>query len=186
MTLLDTPDTHARLFIGLPVPASAQEVIEGALENYRQYLEGTVPKQNWHLTLLFLGEVLNHKQYVSRLTKPLPQAFVPAVSLTHLGRGLKRDQLWAYATATGTLQTVRQTLIARAKAMRMPLPPRTEKDEFTPHITIARLLNVSRQLGLPDSVAATTFTAKEAYLYQSHADSRGVRYTVEGTIPLSA
>ena len=183
MSLLDTPDTTARLFIGLAIPDKAKQAIYTALRHYSDYTERKVPEENWHMTLVFLGDIENHKQYISRLSKPIPQAFMPAISLTHLGRGLQRKQLWTYANPTPAVVGLKKSVEDRLKKLRMPYKKEAERD-FVPHIRVADMYDITSGIGIPDGVINETFTPKEAYLYQSQETPLGVRYTIEATIPL--
>lgn len=135
------------------------------------------------MTLLFLGEVKNHQQYLGRLQQPMRLAFVPTVSVTYVGRGKNRDQLWAYINPTSNLQTVRSELRERLRSMRFPLQP--DNKPFVPHIRLASFYPMARSLGIADVPAPLTFTTSEAYLYKSVLEEgKPPKYTVETTIPL--
>ncbi|MEX0650205.1 MAG: 2'-5' RNA ligase family protein [Candidatus Andersenbacteria bacterium] len=181
----DSAPGTARLFLGLSVPEKAKTAIRHAAKHYKEYINQPVAEESWHITLLFLGNVENHKQYVNRLIKPLSLSFVPTVSLTHVGRGFQRDQLWAYAAATPALSGLIAELEKRIKAMRMQYEGGDDHGEYTPHIRVATLLDVTRGIGLPDGAARSTFAPSEIYLYRSHQTEAGVHYTVEATIPLT-
>lgn len=177
----DTP----RLFIGLPIPVKARESIENSMRNFKDYIEQPVPAENWHITLMFLGSVENPKQYFSRLEKPLLQSFVPTVSVTHIGRGIKRDQLWAYITPTPALLSLKEAIATRTKALRMQYEGGAEHDEFVPHIRIANLYDVTKGIGIPDGAAKASYTVHMAHVYQSHQTDTGTTYSIEASIPLS-
>lgn len=179
------PDTEARLFLAIPIPPSADPAIARALEHYPQYIESTIPRERWHLTLVWLGNVLNHAQYLSRLLKPLPQTFVPTISLTYVGRGLQRTQLWAYANPSPMLMAIRTSLLDRLKAMRFQLPP-SYRAAYVPHVHLADLFPMARGVGLADAPATTTFAVPAVHLYQSHRAGNSTRYSLEGTIELTS
>ena len=65
--------TRARLFLALPVPLRIQHLLEKVLTQYAPYLERTIPSSNWHITLMFLGEIENYEEHVSAILQPLSQ-----------------------------------------------------------------------------------------------------------------
>lgn len=184
-SILDRPDTTARLFLGLPVPAAARERLKGvAQERFGKYFDKFIPDESWHLTLFFFGEVKNHAQYLGYLKQALPQAFVPTVSITNIGRGKARDQLWAYAQPTVALLTLRDALDERLRKIHFPRP--VERKKFTPHIRLANFFPVISGMGLADVAAPVACAVQEAYLYKSELTSRGSHYSIEATINLTS
>src|SRR5688572_1046036 len=105
--------TRARLFLALPVPLRIQHLLEKVLTQYAPYLERTIPSSNWHITLMFLGEIENYEEHVSAILQPLSQGFLTTISLTHVGVGQAPNQLWAYANPTTLLVNVRTALLHR-------------------------------------------------------------------------
>lgn len=176
--------TRARVFLGLDIPDFVKQSLYEGMKAYDRYIERTIPDERWHITLLFLGETANPKQYYSRLSKPLPQAYVPMVHVAYLGRGFHRGQLWAYINPTPLLMNIRNDLVVRLKKLRFPIPHKSLLGEYAPHIAIAKLYSMSRGVGMPDEPISMTFAARDAYLYQSHFGKGTVRYTKEVRIPL--
>lgn len=176
-------DTIARLFLATAVPPNVRTTLLTATNQYSNFVERIIPPENWHVTLVWLGdEVLNHSQYLSRLSKPLSQAYAPAVTLTHVGRGLQRGQLWAYAHVTPMLTQLRASLLHRLQSMRFPVPP---QQEYIPHIHVANLFDMSKGFGLADHATPLTFPIREIYLYKSTLSPQGSQYQVESTISLT-
>lgn len=175
---------QARLFLGVSIPPATQAVFEETLAAFPQYVEKMIPPAHWHLTLAFLGEVENPQQYLSRLLKPLPQTYVPTVSVMHVGRGLHRMQLWAYAHPSTSLLNVREQLLDRLRTMRFPLPK--DINDFVPHVHLATLYPMARGIGIADYPCATRFVINEINLYESLqlGESRQV-YKVRASIPLN-
>lgn len=176
-------DTHARLFLGLSLPDKAKANLQESLRHFPNYIEKIIPPETWHLTLLFLGEVEHPQQYWSRLTKALPQTFIPTVSLMHVGRGIVRDQLWAYAHPSPGLQNLRQQLWDRLRSMRFPIPEK-QQQEFVPHVRLATLYPMARGLGMADHAVATTFSVSAVHVYHSAPGNNGPHYTITGDVPL--
>lgn len=176
----------ARLFIAIPIPDHVAGALEQALSHYPQYIERVTPVSDWHLTLLFLGEVKNYSWYRRRLTKNLPQLYLPVITVTHVGRGLHRGQLWAYAHETNVLKNVRAQIGRRVSKLRMPMvqAAKQQKEKFVPHVRLATLCPASGGVGLADYPVGVTFTARQAAIWRSELFPDGARYTSQGTISL--
>lgn len=184
-SVLDRPDTTVRLFLGFSIPEHIRAKLqEAARSHLGNYFGQFIPEQNWHITLFFFGEVRNHAQYLPRLKQPLPQAFVPTISLTHLGRGGQRDQLWAYVTLTPALLALRAAVNERLQKIHFPRPIGVQK--FTPHIHVANFYPTVSGLGVADAPAPMVFAAQEVYLYKSTRTPQGSNYDVETTISLGS
>lgn len=183
ISVLDRADTKARLFLALPVPAQARaRLLEAAARNFSTTIEALTQEQNLHVTLFFFGEVKNHAQYLGWLKQGLPQAFVPTVTITHIGRGAAREQLWAYVTPTAGLMALRESLNEKLRKIHFPRPIQAHK--FTPHIRLATLLPVARGMGIADVAAPMTFAVPEAHLYKSELSHVGPTYHIECSIAL--
>lgn len=180
-------DSIERLFLSLPVPEQAITPIQRSLAQYPQYIERPVKPANWHLTLLFLGAVKNPTQYYGRLKLPLPQQFVPTVRITHVGRGLHKHQLWAYAEPSAVLVNLRDELMARLKKMRFRFgaDAAVEENDFVPHITIAKLFPVAGGVGLADFPVTVSWSAAEAQVVRSTPRPEGSQYDVQQTMSLA-
>lgn len=187
ITALDRPDTLARLFLGFSVPEGIRgKLREIAQRSFGDYFDTFLPEENWHLTLFFFGEVRNHAQYLGRLQQRLPQAFVPTFSITHLGRGAQRDQLWAFVTPTPALLTLRDNLDERLRKIHFPRPVPARK--FVPHIHLADFYPTVRGMGLADVPVGLAYASSEAHLYQSslHSKTQGRLYAKLAAIPLTS
>lgn len=182
MSVLDRPDTMARLFLGVPVPEAARTRLqEIARQQFGQYVGSWVEDAKLHLTLFFFGEVKNHAQFLGRLSAPLSQAFVPTVSITHIGRGAVRDQLWAYATPTAGLLALRSAVDERLR--KIHFPHEAGRKKFTPHVNIGTFYPAVRGIGLADVASPVVFAVREAHLYRSELTHEGSTYTIEATVP---
>ncbi len=176
---------RARLFLAIPLPSRIQTILQETLKHYTPYVERVTPQQNWHITLIFLGDVDNYQQLTGGLAQPLTQTFLPTISLTHVGVGCVPTQLWAYANPSPVLANLHAAVADRVHSLNLTIPEHTRKKGFVPHIKLARLSNKSG-IGIADYPLAKTFVAKDIHVYRSELSSAGAQYTVEGTISLSA
>lgn len=177
-----TAETY-RLFLAVPIPERARSVIRRAMTYYEDSIERFIPEERWHMTLLFLGESPDPTGYLPRITKPLTQAYVPTLTLTHVGRGVTGRQLWVYAAATPLVEKIRSDIADRFKQMRFAAPGLKEDRPFVPHIHVADLATQSRQ-SLADESATITFNIPAIHIYRSEQGEKGVQYTSLRTIPL--
>lgn len=181
LSVLDRPDTVARLFLGLSVPTTlSQKLKEGAKQHFGQYFGEFLPEENWHITLFFFGDVKNPEQYLGRLKQPLPQAFVPTISITHIGRGAERHQLWAYVNPTPALLVLRDNIHERLRKIHFPHAIGNPK--FVPHIHLANFYPTVSGLGVADVALPAVYSTQEAHLYQSTRTKTGSHYDVISTI----
>jgi 2'-5' RNA ligase len=178
--------TATRLFIAVPIPKNAKVEIQQAMNSYTKLVTKPKLKENLHITFLYLGEVKHYQRYLRRITEDLPRMFLPTISLTHVGRGHKRDQLWAYAQQTNVLEELQSTIRARLIKIRVPTSNLITKqgDDFIPHVKLANLLKITRGMGLADRRLTVTFMIRKVVVYKSELGSVGAKHSVVGTINL--
>ena len=168
----------ARFFIALPIPAKTRMLVAQALARQeRTIVHTSVPEESWHITLVFLGAVEDWQRTLAKISKPLPSHFVPTVTITHLGQGKNRKQLWAYVQATNVLLRARTVLAQRAG--------RNEDRPFIPHVRVAELDGQSVTIGVADTRILTSFRVREACVYRSDLLPDGAMYTKVGVIPFT-
>lgn len=165
------------VFLAVPIPTRWQESLQVAAAHYPQYVARLFPPQQWHLTVLWLGQMDLTALPLDRLTQPLTQAFTPTVTLTHVGRGRARSQLWAYAQPTPTLLNLHDALKRRVKSMGIPLPPDAT---WVPHVHVANFFDLVQGLGVPDMRCLATFAPRCVNVYRSEQGT----YYLEGIISL--
>jgi len=176
-----------RLFTGIEIPAE----IGLALSGFRGGLPGArwIDPENYHLTLRFIGDIDERMadDVCSILgdTRERPPLTIAIDGLDTFGGGKPRA---VFARTSGNdelneLQAEQERLLRQ-----IGLPPETRK--FTPHVTLARLKNVS-PIDVADYIATRghfpklTFTANRFVLYSSRASVGGGPYVIEAAYPLS-
>lgn len=179
-------DTKQRIFIGVPIPINSLKSVQASFQEYQQYISSPITPAKWHLTILYLGEINNPKQYYSRLRKPVSLSFVPTVRITHIGRGLNKHQLWAYVEDSVILNNIRGELVRRLKSMRFNFADTTELgDGFVPHIAIANLFRMAGGVGLADYPLTLSFAVTQAHIFRSTLAGESTTYHIEDTIPFT-
>jgi len=175
------------LFIGMPIPEETRLALRAALRQYPQHIEKKVVEESWHLTLQFVGEVKQSKTKMASLMAPMPQAFLPTVNLTHVGRGLTRDQMWAFAHQTPLLNNLRRQVRARLEELGWDTANKNSLEyqrQFVPHVNLARLYEAALGLGIADTAVALTFKAPRINIYQSEVSKQRSAYRILGEIEL--
>ena len=175
-----------RLFTGIEIPAE----IGLALSSYRGGLPGArwIDPENYHLTLRFIGDIDDRMADDvcsilddSRWREPIT---ITIDGLDTFG-GSKPRAVFARTSGNGELVALQAE---QERMMRqIGLAPETRK--FTPHVTLARLKNVS-PIDVADYMATRShfpklvFTAHRFVLYSSRASTGGGPYVIEAAYPL--
>lgn len=181
---MNNANDSARLFLAIPVPSKPEAVLAKGVQEYAPYLERKIPPANWHITVAWLGNVQNYTQYIGKICEAIPQPFLPVATVTHMGKGIKPHLLWAYVSKTNILNNVRGTLVARLKEMDFPLPKDIDR-EFVPHITLAHFTEEAIHMPTADHPVPTSWSVKEAVLYQSIFAETGIQYKHLHSIPFT-
>ncbi len=176
----------ATLFLAFTVPDSVAQALQPIYAHYVSVLKERTPRDNLHVTLVWLGPAEVPASLIEELLKPLPQSFVPTVRITHVGRGrARREQLWAAVEATGPISAIRQQLQERLKKIGWQLPASSRKGSFSPHITVGKLYDQVSHIGVADHPLITSYTVSEVILYQSDpVPGKPSSYTRVGQISL--
>jgi 2'-5' RNA ligase len=174
-----------RLFVGLEIPPD----IAMQLSLYRGGLSGArwIEPSDYHITLRFLGDVDNHTaRDAFRFLADVQRAplTVTLNQLDSFGNDKPRA-VFAKAQATPALTELQGEIERLMRRIGLPAEPR----KFVPHVTLARLKDVS-PLALADYLSARpmlramSFTARRFVLYSSRASVGGGPYLVEAAYPL--
>lgn len=176
-----------RLFVGIDLPADIKKRL--------MTLEGGVPGARWqtneqlHLTVRFIGDVERPvaNDIAARLDGLRMNAF--DIRLSSVGQfGDKRPHvIWAGLDDTPPLYRLASKV--EQALQRLGLPPETRK--YTPHITLARLKNPSRDrvfqfLSNHALFQSPSFAVSSFHLFESHLGSAGAIYQIVSSYSLSA
>lgn len=176
-----------RLFTGLEIPPE----IGAALARHRGGLPGArwVEPENYHVTLRFVGDVDEGvaRDLTAALEEARPREAIPIVldGLSTFG-GRRPHAIFANVAPSAALSELQAE--HESIARRVGLSPETRK--FHPHVTLARLRNVSSlavadHLALQGPFERLGFTARRVALYSARDSVGGGPYVVEAAYPLS-
>lgn len=166
-----------RLFIGIAIPPTPMEVIKSNRKRFASMIQTRVPLKNWHVTLVFLGEVKDTQAVIDAFPKELSLPFVPVLSVTHVGQGKAPDSLWAYIQATPAMQALKTTLEEQLQSAGISYDTAKNEHDFVPHVSLARIEPENEAMGVLDVASPATFPVREITLYQSQEVDGEVTYT---------
>ncbi|WP_409523668.1 RNA 2',3'-cyclic phosphodiesterase [Nitrincola sp. MINF-07-Sa-05] len=172
--------SHSRLFFALPCPADQTRLITQWREQHladtcsaltRTSAPSWIPKANFHITLIFLGQVA-HEQQVE-LINAANQLSLPAfdLELTHCGNWPRSGILWLAPKRT---PEPLQQLVTELKQMVAPIDVLQDTRNYHPHLTLARHANTPMEtikLEQPFTLQARAFG-----LYRSVDTPAGIEY----------
>ncbi|MCT8999266.1 RNA 2',3'-cyclic phosphodiesterase [Chelativorans intermedius] len=174
-----------RLFTALEIPRDAAlslSLLRGGLPGARW-----VDVENYHLTLRFIGDVEGH--VADEIANALDRVRRPAFNLTLSGVGAfggrKPHAVWAGVAASPDLFALQGEIERICQRLGLPADPR----KFTPHVTLARLKNVTPRsvaayLSARGNFAAAPFRVGRFVLMSSRDSIGGGPYIVEEAWPL--
>jgi 2'-5' RNA ligase len=189
------PAAAARLFIALWPEAAVREALYAQAAPYAA-LGRRLPARNLHVTLAFLGAVPAGR--IEELARLLRSARPPACKLSfdRLGYFARTRVLWAGCSEVPAPLTAYQQRLMTALA---GAGFRTEKRDFTPHVTllrdagrppadltgrgVPRAGSAEGGPGVPWTGASVPWAVREIALVDSELAAGGPRYTVLRRVP---
>ncbi|ADU31541.1 RNA 2',3'-cyclic phosphodiesterase [Evansella cellulosilytica] len=130
-------------FIGVKVSDKVSQVLIGKQEelDVSHYFKKVVSKEDFHLTLLFLGGWEKTHTLWERLKMTLTQRTFSLTlnSIGYFGKEAEPRVIWGGVAQSDALFNLHKNIICLAQESGFPL----EKRPFKPHITIAKSLKAS-------------------------------------------
>lgn len=176
-----------RLFIGIGLPDEAKQrlaTLAGGIPDARW-----VPRDNFHITLAFLGEVPDPD--IADIGLSLGKIDYPAFDVNIQGVGIfgsaKRPRiLWAGVEETGQLCRLQARIAQKLTDMNCPFDNR----KFRPHVTLARVHNsaygkIRNFLSDHALFSAGSVPVQDFSLFSSHSTGAGPEYREEMAFDLT-
>lgn len=182
-----------RLFIAIPIPDDICFVLEKATGSFEEHLRGVgkvIPSENWHFTLVFLGDTDDKlvplvsdsvRAAISRAPKEIDvtiEQLVPSSNdpFPHMFWFLGDGK--TFHVLGEIVANIKHELRSRDIAFR------NDFENFTAHITCARLYEGKRpRIKLP-KIKPQTFPLSEILVIESHLGSRGSHYDILDRVAL--
>ncbi|MBK9178863.1 MAG: hypothetical protein IPM45_04700 [Acidimicrobiales bacterium] len=163
----------ARLFVAAELPAEALDQLARLERAERPGVRWT-RRDQWHVTLRFLGDVGEPAAVVEALSgvRAAPAEAVLGPRAARLGRGV-------LCVPVAGLEGVASGVVAATAGLGRPPDPR----RFTGHVTLARLRHVGA-CGLAEGAVSAAWVAREVVLVRSHLGRGGASHAVLARIPL--
>lgn len=183
-----------RLFVAVDMPEEAKGALEQAINPWRERLGAGrwVARDNWHMTLKFLGRTWPRLLPVAEAAGRDVASTVVSFQVGFSGLGVfprpsRARVLWA------GLDDPRGHLAGLAEGLDTALVEEfaPEKRAFTPHLTVARFtppipMRDHAEALAGTSINASPFSVDRLVLYRSHLSPRGARYEALEEFPLGS
>lgn len=159
-----------RLFIGLSINnKDICRIEQWRIANGIETLHN-IPRENYHITLAFLGHVSNEAYRL--LSERIKNLTMPRVELT-----LDQLEYWSkpkiLCLTASHVPTELQQLVAKLWEILEPLGYRNQYAAYSPHITLCRKAPHLTQPNIQDSF---TLSFEHFSLFESRSTAIGVRY----------
>lgn len=157
-------------FIGFEPPSKSKVSISNWREKAYPQLCGSIPAENFHLTLCFLGEI--DAQQLEQITQLDSLARCLQLSSNEIGYFAKPAIGFLAVELTPQLAQMQAQLVKQLRTVvRLRKQP-----QFVPHISFCR--STASPLPAPVIAPDFKFEASEYHLYESRQCSGGVRYRI--------
>lgn len=186
---------NKRIFLGIAVPADWKLAIHQFIEANKELHIRWIPPQNWHFTILFIGDFPANKlqSIYTLLEKCFAQipAFEIAFDRFTYFPPKRPRMIWVKGKQSAAFDSVEnlayKTLKHFCEEVYMDFNAKPSKQAI-PHITLSRLKFVRKPfhaLEIP-AVKFSPVSVKEIFLYESQLKATGSIYTKLATFKLKS
>ena len=185
-----------RLFVGIPLAASATKALAEVRERFEPEASGlrwSAP-ESWHVTLQFLGQASQEQATCVMEKLGAIEAARVGMRIEGLGFFERAGVFWAGVGLSPELLALEQKVVAATRGCGF----QPEDRAYNPHITLARvkgrggsgalapLKRAVERAGAKGEAAElkAEFTSEEFLLYESFPGPEGSRYEVRGRFRL--
>ena len=175
-----------RLFAGIEIPATITTLL--SMQKGGLYGARWVDESNYHITLRFIGDV--DYSLANEIVFQMSQVQYPEFDLSLRGFGSfgakKPHSVFAAVQSSEDLFLLHREIERRMKKLGL----KSDKHDYTPHVTLARLkknaepIDVANYLAMRGNFETEHFTVPRFVLYSSRDSVGGGPYVVEETFDL--
>jgi len=171
-------NNNIRSFVGLPIPdplLSNLSSMASTLSSLDSNRMSWVIEQNYHLTLLFLGD--QSPQWLDDFAQALDEQLYFEPQMLSVSKILPFPEgspklLAAIVDSNDSLLALHNDL----KNIASKLGYQAEKRRFMPHITLARKFPRNGQLSIPPAIEKISAEGTELIVYESQLHQAGAQY----------
>lgn len=174
-----TGDTQ-RLFFALWPDEGVRAAAERALEAEPPERGRRVPRENWHITVAFLGDCSAEQRACYEAAASAVDAPAFELSLDRMGYFPRPQVLWCGASE---VPDALARLVEGLNAGLAECGYQPDRRPFRPHMTLVRKARGARPRDLAEPIA---WSVNELTLVASELRRDGAHYTVVGRWPLAA
>jgi 2'-5' RNA ligase len=177
-----------RAFVAIRPPESVLDAIAGRVAGLDFGDARRAPREQWHLTLQFLGDAADPDAVVEALSGlSTPRSAIRLSTIGPLGNP-KRSTICACFVCEGGEWL--RGLAAEVNARLAPIGYEPEHRPFLPHLTIVRFRRPTNQAALlaaagPEPIGEA-WTVDEVVVYESRLGRGPAEHIVRGRAPLAA
>jgi 2'-5' RNA ligase len=186
-----------RIFIGINLPEEIRKELEKFQFKFSELPARWVKKENFHITLAFLGYVKDEDlPRIIEITKNVATRHAPfLIKIVKVTYGPPKvsppRMVWAIGEKNESLWKLQEDLKNALMEMKIPQLEEEEGRGFIPHITLARIRKWEFKQMEPeerpeiDEDLNFSFEVKSIEIMESHLKRGGAEYTILESIPLS-
>jgi len=183
-----------RLFLAIKLPRELQKQLNDYRENHlNSRVFKTVDNDNFHLTLLFLGNIKEDKisalkEVVKEAVQKIPLSTVRMQKIKYGPHQRNPRLIWLIGEHNSSLEQLRKEIVKQLSKIPIRFP--IDRQRFIPHVTVARVRSYS-QLPLPpvkeiEKELSFNFLPSQLWLIESQLEIKGAEYIDRAVFPLKS
>ncbi len=174
---MSRPRSNLRLFVAIYPPLELSGNLLGSLQSYDLAEHRTVPADQVHMTLHFIGDVPAKQldatiESVQRATAGISAFDLTVQRLITLGQRGSARLVAVETDRPPELLEIHRRLVTRLARS----PRRDASDRFRPHLTLCRFKKPSKRIALDSPLDAEPFRVQEVVLMKSTLRSDGAEH----------
>ena len=176
-----------RAFVAVVPPPAVLDAIEGLFDRSARSKLAWTKREQWHVTVQYLGKVTDSDALVGALAEPLARVAAPRVQIGGAGgfpSARRAAVFWLGVVDADELRVVHTAVVDAAAGFirRRDIIP------YVPHLTLARMdspKRISTEVeALQGSVLGSAWTVDEVVLFESESHRGGATYRRIAGFPL--
>ena len=174
---MSRPQSNLRLFVAIYPPPDLSRKLLGSLESHDLPSHRTVPAEQVHVTLYFIGDMPSKQldatiESVQRATAGISAFDLTVQRLITLGHRGRARLVAAETDRPPELLEIQRRLVTRLARS----PRRNPADRFRPHLTLCRFKKPTKGIALDSPLDTEPFRVQQVVLMKSTLRSDGAQH----------